>query len=375
MQIYLDNAATSYPKPLIVRKTVTQSLVNYGANPGRSSYKMASESAKAVYNVRKKVSQFFLANGEEKVVFTKNCTESINMVLFGSLKKGDHVVISDLEHNAVMRAVHALSKKGVEYSIFETFPLNDDATLNSLREKIKPNTKLMVCTAGSNVFGFVLPFARLCALCHLYDIKTCVDAAQTAGVLPINMEKDMIDFLCVPSHKGLYGIMGAGILICQKDLESFTFGGTGTGSFDFNMPEDFPEKMESGTLPLPAILSIGAGIDFLNQNNKDKIYKDEMNKISFLQSELKKNEKVILYTEEVKLNEFLPVLSFNIKGENCGKVGDFLASKGICVRSGIHCAPLAHKKMNTFDGTVRVSPCAFNTENDIKNLILTIKKL
>ncbi len=371
-QIYLDNAATSYPKPDIVKSAVNNTLVKFGANPGRSSYKMAQASAKAVYDVRKKIADFFGVSEEENVIFTKNCTEALNMVLFGLLKEGDHVAVSDLEHNAVMRPLHELTKKGISFTVFETFE-DDTKTLDSLRKALNDKTKLMVCTGASNVFGTRLPITRLCSLCKIYDIATCIDAAQIAGHCPIDMQEQNIDYLCVPSHKGLYGVMGSGVLICRKPLNPLMFGGTGVSSFDFDMPEMLPEKYESGTLNLPGIISIGAGIDFLNRIGINKLSKIQIFKMKKIHSELSKNKKIILYTPEPTDDKFVPVLSFNVKGKNCEEVGDYLSRRDIAVRSGIHCAPMAHKKMGTLDGTVRISLGVFSSDSDISAFLSAIK--
>ncbi len=372
--IYLDNAATTYPKPEIVKKSVIKSMTSYGANPGRGFYKMNVESAKAVYSVRKKVADFFECEKEESVIFTKNCTESLNMVLNGVLKSGDHVVVSDLEHNAVMRPIYNLFKKGVSYSVFKTYQDNDE-TVNSLRNEIRENTKLMVCTAASNVFGIKLPVGRLCSLCKIYDIKTCIDAAQAAGLMKLSMEEDRIDFLCMPSHKGLYGIMGSGMLITKESLNPFQYGGTGSNSLSHDMPLDLPERLESGTLNVPGIVSIGAGIDFINSIGREKMYLEEMKKIKVIYNGLKDMKKVILYTQIPEIDKFVPVLSFNIKDRACEDITEYYAKNGIALRGGFHCAPLAHQSMNTKSGTVRLSISAFTNHYDINNFLLISRKL
>lgn len=373
--VYLDNSATTYPKPESVQAAVTRSMNQLGANPGRSGYAMATATSDAVYQVRKKAAAFFGAQGPEKVVFTKNCTEALNIVIQGKLKPGDHVVVSDLEHNAVMRPVKAMEKRGVSCTVFETFPGDNDRTLQSLKAALRENTRLVVCTSASNVFGVRLPIARLGALCHIYDIEFCVDAAQGAGIIPINMQTMSIDYLCVPSHKGLYGIMGAGMLIAEKDLDPLMFGGTGTNSHQYTQPDDLPERLESGTINVPGIISIGSGIDFVTSKSVERIHQTEIGKAQMLYSGLKKNKAVILYTPYPVREFFVPVLSFNIQDKGSEEVGAALAARGVAVRCGLHCAPAAHNKFGTTGGTVRVSPSVFTTPDGINYFLRQINTM
>ncbi|MFI3207352.1 MAG: aminotransferase class V-fold PLP-dependent enzyme [Clostridia bacterium] len=373
-QIYLDNAATTYPKPESVRNSVNRALQIFGANPGRGSYEMAENTSMMIYRTREKFAKFFNLSKLENVVFTKSCTEAVNIVAFSKLKPNDHVVISDLEHNCVIRPLHELSKIGVSYSVFETFE-DDDETLNSLRQTITDKTKLMICTAASNVFGFKLPISRLCALCHIYGVETCIDAAQLAGIQTIDMDNNSIDYLCVPSHKGLYGIMGCGALLCRNnDLKPIVYGGTGILSKELDMPSDLPEKLESGTANVAGITSISAGLDFVKLVGMNKIANYEMKHIQKIYAELEQISTIDLYSKMPSLSHFSPVLSFNVKGKTPEDVSEFLASKNICVRSGFHCSPLAHKKMKTENGTVRISPSAFTTNAEIDYFVNIIKK-
>ncbi|MEG1427216.1 MAG: aminotransferase class V-fold PLP-dependent enzyme [Oscillospiraceae bacterium] len=365
--IYLDNSATTYPKPEMVKAAVMRGVSYLGANPGRGSYPMAEAASAAVYEVRKKVASFFGASGAENVIFTKSCTEALNQVLFGLLKSGDHVVISDIEHNAVLRPVKALEQKGVENTIFETFLGNSDQTTDSLRKALRGNTKLVVCTAASNVFGMRLPIRRLAALCRINGISFCVDAAQAAGILPFHMQEDEIDYLCIPSHKGLYGIMGAGILVTDKgsSLTPLVYGGTGVNSQSPHQPEETPERLESGTLNVPGIMGMGAGLDFIARYGVENIHRGELEKVSYLYERLQSCNGVILYTPYPQKEDFVPVLSFNVKNKGSEEVGSYLAGKGIAVRCGLHCAPLAHRKFGTEDGTVRLSPSVFTTKENL----------
>lgn len=369
--IYFDNAATSGKKPQTVVNAVNFALNNLSANPGRSGHDLALKAADTVYKAREKISEFFGADGPENVIFTLNCTHSINCVLKGLINTGDHVVISNLEHNAVMRP---LNKMGVNFSIAK---ISDDIeeTLNEFKTKIKVNTKLVLVTGASNVTGKILPIAEIGKMCEKRGIFFCVDSAQIAGVLPINMQKMNIDFLCLAPHKGLYAPMGLGVLICRKPINNTIIeGGTGTSSIDSFQPQIMPEKLESGTVNLPAIAGLSAGVDFVKQKGIDKIYNHELKLTKMLYNGLKNNPNIMLYTPEPVYNTYAPVLPFNYKGLESTKTAQLLNSYGIAVRSGLHCAPTAHKAIGTLPhGAVRVSFGVFNTEAEVERLISILK--
>ncbi len=380
--IYFDNAATTGKKPPQVVNAVLQGLKNHSANPGRSGHKAAVAAATAIYSVREMLSDFFGADGPENVVFTLNCTHSINCVLKGVLKKGDHILVSSLEHNAVMRP---LIKTGVNYSIFNVSFTDDTATLKDLTEKIRPNTRMVFCTGASNVWGKLLPIEAIGKLCKEKKLLFGVDAAQIAGVIPINMQKMNIDYLCVAPHKGLYAPMGIGVLICRKNIsETLIEGGTGTNSIELKQPLELPERLESGTVNLPAILGTGAGLDYVKKLTAERIYSHEADLIKKLYYGLSNMSEVMLYTPEPLMGVFAPVLSFNFKGIPSETVSALLSEQGVCVRGGLHCAPYAHRTLGTLDnGTVRLSTATFNTSQEVysflklvsdKNFIKKLKK-
>ncbi len=374
--IYLDNSATTFPKPPQVREAVQRALREYGANPGRSGYEMSVRTTRAVYDCRRCASDFFEAQGPECVVFQPNCTQALNLVLKGCLKSGDHVVVSDLEHNAVMRPLSALGEKGVTYTVAQVTPCDNDATMNAFRKAMNANTKLVVCTQASNVFGIRVPVERIAALCHQYGAKICVDAAQSAGVVPISMKDSGIDYLCCAGHKGLYGPMGTGMLIFRDPgdkLNTLVEGGTGTQSRSLLQPDDPPERYESGTQNIPGILGLRAGMEFVKKIGPEKICREEMQKIDLLYDRLSRIPGVILYTERPRQPYFLPVLSFNLEGVPSETVGERLAKAGIAVRCGLHCAPLAHDKMGTDQGTVRVSPSVFTRREEMETLAVRVR--
>ena len=373
--IYLDNAATTGKKPQGVIMAVDNALKNMCANPGRSGHSLSQAVGEMVYKTREKVAKMFGADPTH-VIFTHNCTESLNFVIKGVLNKGDSVIISSFEHNACARPVFKLFYDGeIECDIAEVIIGDSAATCRSFERLIRDNTKLIICTHASNVTGEILPIEELGKICKEKGILFAVDAAQTAGVLPIDMEKMGIDFLCVAPHKGLYSPMGTGILICRKELnKTLIEGGTGTHSNMLTQPDDMPERLESGTLNIPGIAGLSAGIDFVNKTSLEKIYKHELMLCKTLFEELSKIKGVKIYSQEPKEGKTVPVISFAVNGATSMTVGSYLSQKGIAVRAGLHCAPLAHFTLGTQDsGTVRVSPSAFNTKNDIKELISVIK--
>lgn len=376
--IYLDNSATSFPKPISVVRAMDEATRYFSANPGRGGHKIAIKASEEVYKTREALANFFNAESEENVVFTLNCTQAINMVLKGFLKDGDHVVTSCLEHNAVMRPLNTLEKKGIKFTVADVSPFNHDETVNNFRNAINEKTKLFICTHASNVIGYRLPIERICALAHQYGIFVAVDIAQSGGVLPIDIKDSGIDFLCGAGHKGLYGAMGTGFLITNKPdyLNTIIEGGTGSSSILYEQPTNMPDKFESGTPNLAGIVSLRYGVEFVKNKGIEKIYKHEFNLIDELYRAFSRNNKVILYTPQPKYGYTAPILSFNVKEYDSEETAYFLNKNNIAVRAGLHCAPSAHKFIGTQDiGTVRVSPSVFTTKNDINILIRTIGKI
>lgn len=377
--IYLDNAATTFPKPPSVSKAVATAINIYGANPGRSGHRLSMRSAKEIYDCRVNTAALFNAENEENVVFTLNCTHALNIVIKGLLKEGDHVVISNLEHNSVVRPLKEMEKYGVTFTQAKVFEADSDKTLNSFREAINKDTKLVICTHASNVWGLKLPIARIGALCRMYGIYFMVDAAQTAGSENIDIKDCCIDFLCTAGHKGLYGPMGTGILITDKaqELRTFTQGGTGTSSGSMEHPEIMPDKFESGTANLPGIAGLNAGIRFVLKTKPENIYNRELFLIDRLYDNLSNISGVILYTKRPHKHFHAPLLSFNIDGVDSEEAAGALnKSFDIAVRAGLHCSPLAHYAFNTTDcGAIRVSPSYFTTTKDIEIFSMAVRKI
>ncbi len=374
--IYLDNAATTGKKPESVIRAVGTALRDYSANPGRSGHALSQRTALAVYGARENLGVMFGCD-TENVIFTANCTQALNTVIKGILKSGDHLIISSYEHNAVARPAYKISKEnGIELDIAPVIVGDTDATYRSFEKLVKKNTRLIVCTHASNVTGEIMPIERIAELCRKRDILFAVDAAQTAGVIPIDMKMG-IDYLCIAPHKGLYAPMGTGVLMCGRKIENTLIeGGTGSFSNSFSQPEDMPERLESGTVNVPGIVGISEGVDFVKKRGIERIYSHELALIGELYDRFKKNSKVILYTDKPSKERFVPVLSFNVSGKNSMETADYLSSAGIAVRAGLHCAPLAHKTIGTVDrGTVRVCPSAFNNVYDVAAVADVIAKL
>ena len=374
--IYLDNGATSFPKPLSVRQNVDISLKKFSANPGRSGHSLSLRAAKEIFECRKRLKELFNVNSEEEIIFTENCTMALNTVIFGLLSEGDHVLISSMEHNSVTRPLESLKDKGVTYSTFD-YSYEDNETVDNVRNLIKPETKLVICTHVSNVFGFRFPIERICALCHAYGILFCVDSAQSAGVFDIDVGTNQYDFVCMSGHKSLYGPMGTGVLIHNnRNLKPLLYGGTGTESVKKSQPEGLPEKFESGTQNMNGISGLKAGVDFVKNRGIKNIYNHEYKLAKRLFNGLANNRKVITYNKSFDYGKVAPVVSFNIDGVYSEDLVAKLNKYGIMTRGGLHCSPLAHTTMNTIEnGTVRVVPGAFNTINDINYLLNVIRKL
>lgn len=375
--IYFDNAATSYPKPRNVISSVMPSVAKYSFNSGRGGYKQSLACAEMIYDVREKVADFF-GFSPENIVFTKNCTEALNMAIKGSVKKGEHIIISSLEHNSVSRVVNKLQLDGVCTYDVADFSFDDDVTLNNFSSLIKPNTSLVVCTHSSNVFGVSLPIAKIGSLCRKNGIRFIVDGAQGAGVADINAKRDNIDILCAPGHKCLYGLMGTGFMAIADGIKLDTLiqGGTGSSSLLLTQPEFSPDRYEAGTLNNVGIISLGRGIDFIRSVGREKIYEAELSLCEYMYDAFSNMDNVTLYTPAPRKNKTMPILSFNVNSMPSERTASVLGARGICVRSGYHCSPLAHRHFDTLQsGTVRISVGAFNVKKECITLIDVVKKL
>ena len=376
--IYLDNSATSYPKPQGVIHSIYEAFNKYGGNSGRGAYNMALETTQQIYMCRKKLAEMFGVSSVENVVFTYNCTTALNMAIKGLAKSGTHFVISDLEHNAVLRPLSKLKKDGI--SDFSVACVTNDVyeTVQNFSKCINKNTVAIICTGASNVFGIIPPYRMLARLAHCHNLIFLMDCAQVAGALPINMMCDEIDIMCCAGHKGLMGPSGIGVLIFRDEINLNTIieGGTGSNSADENQPENSPDRFESGTPNVQGIIGLSKAIDYVKNIGIENIYHHELSLIRYLQRNLEEIKKVVLYTDFFDKGQRLsPILSFNIRNKHSEEVAALLSSDDIAVRAGLHCAPLAHRKFKTDDiGTVRISPSVFTKKTDIDFLINSVRK-
>lgn len=376
--IYLDNAATSFPKPECVIESANNAMRNFGGNLGRTSHSSAIKAGEAVYKVRESISEMFSCESE-RVIFTLNCTMSLNMAIVGSVKMGDHLIISGMEHNSVLRVVHRLSEQGtITYSVAKVEPMNEEKTIENFKKLINDKTSTIICTAVSNVFGTILPIGKIGKLCKEHHIRFILDGAQAAGYMKIDMKRDNINILCLPGHKGLMGLSGTGVLLLdnESDISPLIVGGTGSFSMSKNQPEVYPDKLESGTMNLPGIISLGEGIKFIKGcGGEDAIEQKEKYLKDILIEDLANIRNVILY-KKISSNKSGSVVPLNIKNMHSERAGELLSGGGFAVRTGYHCAYLPHKIYGTEkNGVIRVSPGYFTTKKDIKNFVFYLNKI
>ena len=377
--IYLDNAATSFPKPRRVAEEQMRCMRFYGGNPGRGSHALALAAAEKIYECREEIADLFKVPNPENVIFTMNATMAINTAIKGLLRHGDHVLLSDMEHNAVFRPIYKLARDGtVTYDVFETFPTDPTRTTEmicaSILERIRPNTRMLVCAHASNICSASLPIKEIGSLCRKKGILFVVDAAQSAGHLPIDMVDMQIDALCVPGHKGLWGPQGCGALVLSDEMivDTLVEGGSGYNSLDGNMPKEAPERYEAGTLPTPAIAGLTEGIREIKRRGIDHIHSHECSLTAHLAERLLTTPKVTLYAPHHQGS----VLLFSVQEISSDRVGAFLNERGFCVRTGFHCAALAHATLGTpSSGAVRVSPSLFNTTAQMDAFTDALKEL
>ncbi len=373
--IYLDNAATSFPKPERVYKEVDNCLRTYCGNPGRSAHRLAMESSEKIYECRERLASFFSVRSPERIIFTQNTTYALNMAIKGLTNRGDHILISDMEHNSVYRPVAALEKIGyADYSVFKTVsdgrPLSPDEIRHSILSLIRPGqTKLLICAHVPNVSSAVRPIELIGDICRRNGIIFILDAAQSAGHIRIDMKQANVDILCAPGHKGLFGIQGCGFMILSEDcpkLSTLIEGGNGLNSLEADMPEMLPERLEAGTLPTPSIAALSEGVKFLSELSPKEINRHEIMLYNRLTNALTSpGIKATVYTPSAAGS----VLLFNVRGRSSDEIGHILSKNGICVRSGYHCSALGHKTLGTVaDGAVRVSFGFFNKPSDIDHL-------
>jgi len=375
--IYFDNAATSWPKPPQVKEAMVKFMDEVGANPGRSGHFLSIEAARIVYEAREALSVLFHVKDSSRIVFTLNATESINLALKGLLKYKDHVITSSVEHNSVMRPLRDLEKKGIELTVVPCF---EDGTLDpkEVENKIQSATRMIVLNHASNVTGTLLPIREVGKIARAHNLLFLVDAAQTAGVYPIEVEKDRIDLLAFTGHKSLYGPQGTGGLVIgkrinEREMIPLKQGGTGSRSEFEEQPDFLPDRFESGTPNGVGIAGLLAGVRYVLEKGVEQIRQRENNLTEKFIEGLKVIPQLKLYGPQSIQNR-IATISFNLTRFSPSEVAQRLEKEfGILCRPGLHCAPAAHHTLGTFpEGTIRFGLGAFNTEAEIEIAIKTI---
>ena len=374
---YLDNAATSFPKPKSVAKEVARCIDTYCGNAGRGSHRLSLFAARKIYDCREALCSLVNAPTPENIVFAPSCTFGLNLIAKGILRQGDHVLISDMEHNSVYRSISKLKDDGIitfdVFSALSNTDQTDGELIAGIKKKLRKNTKLIICNHQSNVCSYSLPIEKIGAFCKENNVLFAVDCAQSAGHLSIDMEKMNVDFLCAAGHKGLLGLQGSAFVGIKSSilLETLIEGGNGINSLDTQMGSILPERYEAGTLPLPCIVGLLEGIKYVNLQHTSAILEHEKELFRYAKDGLLNIRGVGVYAPEFEGS----TLMFNVDDLSAERVGALLDENMICVRAGLHCAPLAHRSLGTDKtGAVRVSFGVFNTRHDIDRLLSVVNK-
>ena len=375
---YLDNAATSFPKPSAVTREVARCLRDYCGNAGRGSHKMSLFAAQKIYECRELLSSLIGAPSPESIAFVPSCTYGLNLIIKGILRPGDHVILSDMEHNAVWRPIVKLARDGIiTYDVFSALSQpnrSEKELLTEIERKIKKNTRLIICNHQSNICSYSLPIHKIGELCKNYHVLFALDVAQSIGHYNIDMQKMNINFLSAPAHKGLYGVQGAGFVAINSAeiLDTLIEGGNGVDSLLPQMSDLSPERYEVGTLPLPAIVGLYEGTKFVKSIGIDAIRDHERELFRYLRDGLLEIGGSTVHLPKFEGN----TLSFNTNNHSAEAVCRALDDANICVRGGFHCTALAHKALKTDNtGTVRVSFGIFNRKSDIDKLLSAVHEI
>jgi len=371
--IYFNNAATSWPKPDIVYQAADEFFRSSGINPGRSGTSGEQDAAQIIFETREKIADFFSIGNSAQLVFNSGSTESLNTVIKGVLEKGDHVITSKLEHNSVLRPLERLkTEKEITVDYIEFNPKTAEIEYQSLKNAVKNNTKLIIISYASNVLGTVNNLQRIGEIAAAEDILFLVDAAQTAGVIPIDVDKMKIDFLAVPGHKSLFGPPGIGALYVRDHelIRPLKEGGTGTNSLSVQQPKIMPDYLEAGTLNTPGIIGLGAGIEFIQTEGLKLIHQQEMRLLKKLINGLKILPEIKIYGKK-DIDNRTAVTAFNLAALSSNQLAFKLQHEyNIQLRGGLHCAPLLHKFLGTDNqGMLRLSPGYFNTEAEVDEFL------
>jgi len=369
--IYLDSAATTLQKPPAVQRAASYAMTHM-ATPGRGGHRPAMLAAEAAFACREAAAELFQVEDPERVVFTFNATHGLNLAIKSLVEPGDTVLISGYEHNAVTRPLYAL---GARIKV-ATGPLFEpEALLRAFDEELTGEVKCVVCTHVSNVFGYILPLEQVAALCRRRGVPLIVDASQSAGCLPVSLKELGAAFIAMPGHKGLYGPQGTGLLLCSAGTRTLLEGGTGSRSADQAMPDFLPDRLEAGTHNMPGLAGLLAGLRYVKGRGTGAILRQERALTLRAARGLSRVPGVRVYAAANPAWQ-AGVLSFQVAGMDCELVGEALGKRGIAVRAGLHCAPLAHQSAGTFElGTVRASFSCFNTPWEAGQLVQEVARL
>ena len=358
--IYLDSAATSFQKPPQVLRAFERTL-REASSPGRGAYRAAMRAADAMLEARERAAAFFRFPDPERITFTMNATHALNIAVCSLAANGARVVVSGYEHNAVTRPLRSC---GAAVDVAESRLFDSGELIESFRKKL-PGAAFAVCTHVSNVFGYILPIDKIARLCRDHGVPLIVDASQSAGVLALDASGLGADFIAMPGHKSLLGVPGSGLLLCRHEAAPLLFGGSGSDSISQTMPPYLPDRLEAGTQNAPAAAALSAGIGFIQSRGREKIEKHEKELCRHMAQLLKKKEEIELFLPEE--GEQSGVLSVRVRGRDCEELAAALSVQDICIRSGLHCAPLAHRSAGTLKtGTLRFSFSPFNTHREIE---------
>lgn len=368
--IYLDSAATTMQKPAAVARAMDFAL-GHMASPGRGGHRPAMLAGDTAFRCRQEAAELFHLDSPEKVVFTFNATHALNLAIKTLAGPGDTVLISGYEHNAVTRPLHAIP--GVTVKVAAAPPFDQGAMLGEFSRLMTPEVTLVVCTHVSNVFGFILPIEGIAALCRQRGKRLIVDASQSAGTLPVLMDELGADFIAMPGHKGLYGPQGTGLLLCGcEDAHPLLEGGTGSVSLRQDMPEFLPDRLEAGTHNVTGIAGLLEGIRYVRRKGERRILDHERRLTALAAEGLRRQGRFTVFAGDCQAG----VCSFVPQGIDCEALGEKLGERGIALRAGLHCAPLAHQTAGTLDsGTLRLSVSAFNREEEIARFLRELRAM
>ena len=369
--IYFDSAATSFQKPASVAAAMWEALASM-SSPGRGGYPAAARAADTAFQCRSELAEMFGLKNPEQVVFTLNATHALNIAIKSLVPPGGRAVVSGYEHNAVTRPLEAL---GAKIAVAAAPLFDSKAVTDAFDRLVVPGTDAVVCSHVSNVFGFIQPVEEIAAICRSRGVPFIVDASQSAGVLPLDMEALGAAFVAMPGHKGLYGPQGTGVLLCREDVltRPLLEGGTGSQSIQQRMPDFLPDRLEAGTLNMPGIAGLLAGIRYVRRGGLEKILAHEKHLTQMTVQGLETLPGLRLFVSPGLRNQ-TGVLSLTAEGVDVENMGSALAERGIAVRAGIHCAPYAHRTVGTLDtGTVRISFSDFNTPEEVARLLRAVQ--